>query len=136
MRSKAEISLAELSAQTGVSGRTIRLYISQGLLPGPIRAGRNAAYTEHHVALLEQIRELQEQGMTLTQARRVMTGEQRLPSLPEPASWRRYVLAPDVEVVVREGGSPWRNKLIQDALATLNERLKGGENRENEDDEY
>jgi DNA-binding transcriptional MerR regulator len=61
----AELSLDEVAARSGVSGRTIRYYQSEGVLPKPRRDGREARYTEEHVERLELIGELQERGLKL-----------------------------------------------------------------------
>jgi DNA-binding transcriptional MerR regulator len=60
-----ELSLDELAARSGVSGRTIRYYQSEGVLPKPRRDGREARYTHEHVERLELIAELQERGLKL-----------------------------------------------------------------------
>jgi len=60
-----ELSLDELAARSGVSGRTIRYYQSEGVLPKPRRDGREARYTQEHVERLELIAELQERGLKL-----------------------------------------------------------------------
>jgi DNA-binding transcriptional MerR regulator len=60
-----ELSLDELTTRSGVSGRTIRYYQSEGVLPKPRRDGREARYTQEHVERLELIAELQERGLKL-----------------------------------------------------------------------
>ncbi len=134
MNENIEMSLAELSERSGVPGRTIRLYISQGLLPGPLRSGRNAVYGAGHMDALARIKTLQHQGLTLSQVRHAMGGEDLRQVLPEPEIWRHYVLAQDVEVRVKEGTSPWRAKLIREAIAELNARLQGAGGKESCDD--
>jgi DNA-binding transcriptional MerR regulator len=62
-----EMTLKALAAETGVSERTIRFYISRGLVEPPLRAGRSAAYGETHKERLEAIRRLQAMGMTLAE---------------------------------------------------------------------
>jgi Zn-dependent peptidase ImmA (M78 family) len=57
-----ELTLKELAAETGVPERTIRYYISRGLLAPPLRGGRGAAYGESHKNALAQIRQLQAKG--------------------------------------------------------------------------
>jgi len=134
MPANTEMNLAALSERAGVPGRTIRLYISQGLLPGPLRAGRNAAYGVGHLEALDRIKALQRKGLTLSQVRHAMAEEGEGQVLPEAEAWRHYVLAADVEVRVREGGSPWRSKLIREAIAELNARLQSAANEESSDD--
>ena len=60
-----EIGLDELAERAGVSGRTIRYYQSEGVLPRPRKDGRDARYTTLHIERLELIAELQERGLKL-----------------------------------------------------------------------
>lgn len=60
-------TLRELAAETGVTERTVRYYISRGLVDPPLRAGRDAAYGEKHKAQIETVRELQAKGLMLSQ---------------------------------------------------------------------
>jgi len=119
------MKLDELAERSGVPARTIRLYITQGLLPGPLRAGRNAAYGPDHLDTLAAIKEYQRQGLTLSQIRQRMTApeevERRLPT-PEQA-WT-YQVAPDVTVTVRGDSPPWRLRAIQKALSELQRSLE------------
>lgn len=129
-----EISLVELSERSGVPGRTIRLYIAEGLLPGPLRAGRNAAYGPEHVRILEEIRRLQRKGLTLSQIRRQLSGESAVPARVEGDSWRQFVLSPDVQVWVREDLPAWRGKVIRDAMAQFGAILADAKEKENIDE--
>jgi DNA-binding transcriptional MerR regulator len=53
--------MRDLVRETGLPRETIHFYKLQGLLPDPIRTGRNTAlYTREHVERLRRIRELQE----------------------------------------------------------------------------
>ncbi|HET7036098.1 MAG TPA: MerR family transcriptional regulator [Thermomicrobiaceae bacterium] len=52
----AELTIDELAERSGVPARTIRYYISQGLLPGAGSRGRGAAYSGDHLARLRLIR--------------------------------------------------------------------------------
>ena len=60
-----ELSLEELARRSGVSGRTIRYYQSEGVLRVPRRHGRDACYSASHLQQLELIAELQERGLKL-----------------------------------------------------------------------
>lgn len=53
-----EWSLKKLAEETGVPERTIRFYISRGLVDPPLRAGRDSAYGEAHKSRILKIREL------------------------------------------------------------------------------
>lgn len=112
----AEMKLSELAAVSDTPARTIRLYISRGLLPGPLRPGRNAAYGPEHLERLDRIRSLQREGLTLSQVREVLEGGAETPVMPPAASWRHYRLAPDVQVLIQEDIAPWRARALRLAI--------------------
>lgn len=56
-----------------VNPRTVRYYISEGVLPAPIGATRNARYEAEHLARLVGIRLLQDQGLSLAEANVLLT---------------------------------------------------------------
>lgn len=114
---RTQWKLDELAEHTGVPARTIRMYIARGLLPGPLQRGRNAVYGQEHVHRLEEIRKLQKNGLTLQEIA-LRTGDMaRVPAVPEPISFWRYEVADDVEIMIQTGVSPWRKKMILNALA-------------------
>jgi DNA-binding transcriptional MerR regulator len=120
---KKEWTLRELGAESGVPERTIRFYISRGLVDPPLRGGRGAAYGAGHKARLEAIKKLQAKGMMLAEiahAIALASSEPVLPapalSLPGPDVWRSYHIAADVMVMVRAEAGPWRTKRILSAL--------------------
>jgi DNA-binding transcriptional MerR regulator len=54
--------MRDLETASGVGRETIRYYIREGLLPEPLRTGRNAAvYGDEHVSRLKTIKRLQEE---------------------------------------------------------------------------
>ena len=61
----AAYTIDQLSQRTGVPGRTIRFYQSQGVLPSPRRQGRLAYYDDDHVQRLHLIAELRDKGLRL-----------------------------------------------------------------------
>ncbi len=62
-------SLTELTDLTGVSQRTVRYYIQQGLLPAASRGGPGARYAEDALVRLRFIRACQEEGWPLAKVR-------------------------------------------------------------------
>jgi len=64
--------LAELSDRAGVSVRTIRYYIQQGLLPSPEARGPGTRYEREHLDRLKLIRRLQREHLPLAEIRRRM----------------------------------------------------------------
>ena len=112
-------TLAELSEASGIPARTIRFYISRGLLDGPVKAGRGAVYTEEHLARLEQIKKLQGEGRMLSEIGDLLSARPAGPPLAPPTAWWQHAIADDVVVMVRAGASPWRMKQIRAALEKL-----------------
>jgi len=133
-RVEQEFNLAELAAESGVPERTIRYYISRGILEGPARGGRGAFYTRRHLDRLTEIRKKQERGFSLAQID-MESGGESTGSLDEPEGCWVYRVAPDVTVQVMSGLSPWRMRHVKSALVKLAEYLQaeggaqGGEER-------
>jgi DNA-binding transcriptional MerR regulator len=164
-----EYSLRRLYKETGVPERTIRFYISRGLVDRPLRSGRHATYGEKHRHQIEAVRTLKAKGLMLDEIARVMQGSKALgeitalrmtehlvegvcrklspgvgkmlwfeadgslddsqlammeerpdqmevPAVPASATWRLYEVAPDVRVMFKTGGSPWRIRALEGAL--------------------
>lgn len=63
----AELALQSQRLPDNLSVRTLRYYISQGLLPKPIGPTRNARYDQDHLRRLLAIRVMQSQGKSLEQ---------------------------------------------------------------------
>jgi DNA-binding transcriptional MerR regulator len=68
------LSMEKLGARVGVSPRTIRFYITEGLLPGAVSRGKAAAYTEEHLIRLRLIRRLSERHVPLAEMRTALEG--------------------------------------------------------------
>ena len=66
MIDEVELSVEDLAQRSGTTVRTIRYYQSEGLLPAPIRRGREVRYGPRHVDRLQLIAALQERGLRLT----------------------------------------------------------------------
>ena len=63
------LSIEELAEQARVSPRTVRYYISEGLLPGPGARGKLASYGGDHLTRLRLIRRLLDQGVPLAKVK-------------------------------------------------------------------
>src|SRR6184192_4200384 len=70
-----EYRIEQLARTAGVAVDTIRFYQGKGLLDSPRREGRVTWYGEAHVERLKRIKELQQQGFTLTVIQRFLAGE-------------------------------------------------------------
>jgi len=64
--------IEDLATHSGVRVDTLRFYQARGLLPAPKRVGRVAIYGDDHLARVRRIKELQQQGFTLAQIRKVL----------------------------------------------------------------
>jgi DNA-binding transcriptional MerR regulator len=117
-------SLAELAEKAGLSPRTIRYYISRGLLDGPAVAGRGAVYTTGHLNRLREIQDLQSKGAMLAQITRLLGGGRSETPGPSAEPWFRYQLDDDVVVMVRGDLAPWRIREIRKALDTFAANIK------------
>jgi len=127
------ISLTELANRSGVPERTVRYYITRGLIPGPVRVGRGAEYTQEHLAGIQDVRRMQGLGLTLAEIEYKARETAGDPKSVEPDSWWLYTVSPDVTVQVRSGLSPWRVRRVKSAVARLvaelNDAQENGEER-------
>jgi DNA-binding transcriptional MerR regulator len=64
------MDLNELCERTGVTPRTVRYYIQQGLLPSPGQSGPGAKYDRGHLSRLLLIRRLQQDHLPLAEIRK------------------------------------------------------------------
>jgi DNA-binding transcriptional MerR regulator len=101
-------AVAELAELGGVSRRTIRFYVQEGLLPPPLGIGRGSHYAQEHLDRLLQVKALQEEGTPLEAIRRRLRGaaEEVLLAAPQEVerdTWTRLVLGPGIELHVTGG---------------------------------
>ncbi len=66
------MTLDDLATATGLTPRTIRFYISQGMVPPPGARGRGAQYDSQHLAILRRILELRAQRYRLDEIRDIL----------------------------------------------------------------
>ncbi|MCC7153404.1 MAG: MerR family transcriptional regulator [Bryobacterales bacterium] len=126
-------TLAELSEATGLPGRTIRYYISRGLLDGPLQAGRDASYGPRHLERLQTIAEFQRDGLTLQEIAFRLSGPVT-PVLAHPKHVLRYSIGAGVTVEVAAGLASWRMRTIQAALHDFAARMAAAETSEQKGD--
>jgi DNA-binding transcriptional MerR regulator len=103
-------SLADLERETNTTGRTIRYYISEGLLPPAYGRGPTATYDLGHLLRLRHIASLKDQRLGLQEIKERLAGltDDDIAALlnvqtePVPEFWRRIELHPDIELHVRQ----------------------------------
>lgn len=113
--SDAPYAIGDLATLGGVSRRTVRYYVQEGLIPPPAGLGRGNHYGPAHLQALLRVKALQEDGQTLDDirhtlnspaTRRVSSGQVGATTPPpdRPAVtrslWRRLAIASGVELHV------------------------------------
>lgn len=101
---------AELEELTGINGRTIRYYITEGLLQPAYGRGSSATYDHDHFLRLQAINQLKEQRLPLKSIKehleQLTTDDLVMmvnaPVHPEVAVWRHYQLHADLHIQVRD----------------------------------
>jgi DNA-binding transcriptional MerR regulator len=107
-------SIDDLSALAGVTPRTVRYYIAQGLLDRPEGAKRGAHYQQRHLEQLLLIRRWTDAGLSLERVRELLAGApEDPPRRPAPPGsvevWSRVTVVDGLEVHLqpsRAGLSP------------------------------
>ncbi len=119
-------TIQELAERCGVTPRTIRFYIEEGLLPPPLQEGRIGLYTDEHVERLELIRRLKEAFLPLRQIHRLVNSLssaeirallETLPRAPQP----RVKSVTNVEDIPQREGGGFR--LYQRVSGSLSEEI-------------
>jgi DNA-binding transcriptional MerR regulator len=101
-------SIEELSSLTGVTPRTVRFYIAQGLVSRPEGEKRGAHYLRRHVEQLLLVRRWTDAGLSLDRVRELIDGAPEDPP-PRPAPpgsvqvWSRVSVADGLEVHIEPG---------------------------------
>ena len=102
------ITLEELASLAGLTARTVRYYIQQGLVDRPEGEKRGAYYLARHVDQLLQIRRWVDAGLSLDRIGELVAGapEEPPPRAVKPGSvevWSRVTLADGLEVHLEPG---------------------------------
>ena len=105
---QARYTLPELAALAGVTPRTVRYYIAEGLVDRPEGEKRGAHYLRRHLEQLLRIRRWTDAGLSLDRVRELMAGapEDPAPRRAAPGSvevWSRLTVADGLEVQVEPG---------------------------------
>jgi len=110
-----EYNLEALERESGVSSRTIRYYISQGLVQAPLKVGCSATYGAQHLVTLRRITELKKQGLALDAIRKQLDPRNPTP-LPPMVTWHICQPTENVAVFIRANVPPWERHKIDKAL--------------------
>lgn len=126
-------SLDELSTLAGVTPRTVRYYIAEGLLDRPEGEKRGAHYVQRHLEQLLLIRRWTDAGLSLERIRELRAGapDDPAPRHVRPGTvevWSRVTLADGLEVHVepgRAGLSPAQVRTFVRELTAAYRRVRG-----------
>jgi DNA-binding transcriptional MerR regulator len=103
-----ELLIHELAERAGISVRTIRYYINEGLLPQPTYQGKYSYYSLNYLDRLELIRRMKESYLPLREIREIMNSlsddqvSMRLNELP-PSSPKFSVEQPSRQPAAKPG---------------------------------
>lgn len=108
MSAVVRYAIGELATLGGVTRRTVRYYVQEGLIPPPLGLGRGNHYTTEHLDQLLRVKSMQESGRTLDDIRALLgqrppsRGSEQVPrdAVPSRSLWRRLSLTPGIELHV------------------------------------
>ena len=120
-------TIADLERETGISPRTIRYYITEGLLPSARGRGVGATYGKVHLLRLKMIARLKDDHLPLDEIRKRLDNlrEEDLAAMlqvetaPPEDRWRRVTLHDDLELHVREPASRNRDYEFERAVTEI-----------------
>jgi DNA-binding transcriptional MerR regulator len=114
-----KFNLTQLSQQADVPERTVRFYISKGLVERPEGEKRGAYYTARHLEQLLRIRQWRQAGLSLEAIAGLLTEPTRAPATPvRPGTVQvcsHLLVAEGVELVI----APDRAGLSAEQVRTL-----------------
>lgn len=134
-------AIGELAGLGGVSRRTVRYYVHEGLIPAPLGIGRGDHYGREHLDRLLQVKALQEAGRSLDEIRQLLDGGAAGKARPIVATtrplprevWRRVTVAPGVELHVSGDVRLPPSARLQELAAWCRLHLNGPDNTEEDD---
>jgi DNA-binding transcriptional MerR regulator len=108
--SSPRYGIADLEAETGFNPRTIRYYISEGMLTPAHGRGPSATYDTDHLLRLRLIKELKDEFLPLEAIKERLAelstedleAHFAIQTRPVEGRWRRIGFTPDLELHVRE----------------------------------
>lgn len=101
-----EYTIGELAELGGVSRRTVRYYVQEGLIPPPAGLGRGAHYGREHLEALLRVKSMQERGLMLEEIRLALSPGKPRAAAPQAmrsvsrSHWSRIEILPGLEIHV------------------------------------
>ena len=119
----ADYTLQQLADEAGVTPRTVRYYIAQGLLASP-GAGSGARYGDAHLERLRLIRQLQRNHLPLAEIRKQLAGQAAVDYI------RSVLVAPAASSVPLMPGQPAMAAAMAPAARSMTTGLPSGQLRQ------
>ena len=131
----ARYSLDDLASLAGLTARTVRFYIQQGLIDRPVGEKRGAYYLARHLEQLLLVRRWTDAGLSLDRIRELIAGSpaDAPPRASRPGMvevWSRVTLADGLEVHLepgRAGLTPEQVRAFVREMTASYRRLRGGD---------
>jgi DNA-binding transcriptional MerR regulator len=108
-------TLHELEDASGIPRRTIRLYVSRGLVPPALGRGRSSYYTRRHLEALAHISDYRSRGLSLDEIAEAL-GQGSPARLQSGEEWKRFELSDGIELHVHGEAMETQALLIQALL--------------------
>ncbi len=123
-------TINDLVEKTGLSRRTIRYYVQEGLIEPPAGRGRGGFYNDSHLARLLRIKAQQETGLSLGAIARIASTDVKVEIGLVRETWARYKVVPGVEIHVsrdvEKGGPRKLLELLRAARSIMKEDRDAG----------
>ena len=135
-----KLSIDQLAALVGLTTRTVRYYLQQGLVSRPEGAKRGAYYLQRHVEELLLLRRWADAGLSLDRIRELRAGaaDEPPPRTVRAGSvevWSRVTLADGLEVQIepgRAGLTPEQVRAFVRDVTAAYRKVHGGPSQEDE----
>jgi DNA-binding transcriptional MerR regulator len=136
----AKLSIDQVAALAGVTTRTVRYYLQEGLISRPEGAKRGAYYLQKHVEELLLLRRWADAGLSLDRIRELRAGaaDEPPPRAVRAGSvevWSRVTLADGLEVQIepgRAGLTPEQVRAFVRDVTAAYRKVRGGSPQEDE----
>jgi DNA-binding transcriptional MerR regulator len=120
MPTDQDYTIAELASIAGVTPRTVRYYISLGLLPPPEQGGPGTRYGEGHLQRVRLIRRLQDAHLPLAEIRRQiesMDDDAVASALTDPSTGPQESALDYIQALRAGSTRPSTSRMLQEAPA-------------------
>jgi DNA-binding transcriptional MerR regulator len=118
-------TIDELCEITGLTRRTIRYYVQEGLIDPPAGRGRGGFYFDSHLKKLQEIKAYQGQRLRLSDIQKVLQRGAN-PPLPSPMEiWMKYPVVDGIEIHVLHSLEESKRKRLEEVVRFARSVLRG-----------